>query len=163
MESSHENLTRRDAIRRGSSLAAAALVPLAARTVTAEEKSPADTPGSPVVHFEIGCRDVTKTREFFGKLFGWEITSPPAPNVPAMISAAKDGIGGHITSLGHEPQHYVTIYVQVDDIPLHLTRAEALGGKKLVGPIDLPTGSFAWFTDPDGNIIALWKSKSASS
>ncbi len=160
MESSNQGLSRREAIRRGTTLAAAVAVPLTAATSSAQEKT-APGPGAPVVHFEIGCRNETKTREFFGKLFGWEIIAPAAANVPAIIAAAKDGIGGHITSLGHEPDHYVTIYVQVDDVPIYLARVEALGGKKLVGPIDVPTGTFAWFHDLDGNIIALWKPKAA--
>jgi predicted enzyme related to lactoylglutathione lyase len=157
MDTPHKSLSRREAIRRGTTLAAAVAVPL---TAAAEEKA-APGAGAPVVHFEIGCRDEAKTREFFGKLFGWDIIPPPAANVPAMIAAAKDGISGHITSLGHEPQHYVTIYVQVDDIPTYLARVVSLGGKKIVGPIDVPTGAFAWFNDLDGNIIALWKPKGA--
>jgi predicted enzyme related to lactoylglutathione lyase len=34
-----------------------------------------------------------------------------------------------------------------------------LGGKTIVPPIDLPTGSFAWFADIDGNVLGLWKPK----
>ena len=30
-----------------------------------------------------------------------------------------------------------------------------LGGKKLVGPIAIPAGTFAWFQDPDGNTVGL--------
>ena len=41
----------------------------------------------------------------------------------------------------------------------YLDKATALGGKRLVPPINIPTGTFAWFADPDGNIIALWKPK----
>jgi predicted enzyme related to lactoylglutathione lyase len=67
------------------------------------------------------------------------------------------GIGGHMTSLGHKPHHYTIFYVQVDDIPGCLAKATSLGGKTLVGPVDIPTGSFAWFADPDGNTIGLWK------
>ena len=159
MDSAPEPLSRREAIRRGTTLAAAVAIPLSA--TAAGEEAAATGPGAPVVHFEIGCRNEAKTREFFGKLFGWEIVAPRAANIPAVIAAAKDGIGGHITSLGHEPQHYVTIYVQVDDIPTHLARVVALGGKKLVGPIDVPGGTFAWFHDLDGNIIALWTQKPA--
>src|SRR5450755_2894923 len=126
MDTPHESLSRREAIRRGTALAAAVAMPL---TAAAAEEKAAPGASAPVVHFEIGCRDEAKTREFFGKLFGWDIIAPPAANVPAMIAAAKDGISGHITSLGHEPQHYVTIYVQVDDIPITLARVESLGGK----------------------------------
>ena len=113
----------------------------------------------PVVHFEIGCRDTEQTQEFFSKLFGWQIERQgPA----ALINTgAGAGINGHITSLGHEPHSYVTFYVQVDDLQSYLNRAEELGGKTLVPPVEIPTGSFAWMADPDGNIVGLWKPKEA--
>jgi hypothetical protein len=53
----------------------------------------------------------------------------------------------------------VTVYIEVNDIPAYLAKAEALGGKKIVGPIDIPTGSFAWMSDPDGSVIGLFKPK----
>lgn len=69
-------------------------------------------------------------------------------------TASGQGIPGHITSLGHEPHNYV----QVDDLPAYLTRAEALGGKTLVPPVVAPgRGQFAWLADPDGNILGLSK------
>jgi predicted enzyme related to lactoylglutathione lyase len=112
--------------------------------------------GQPVVHFEIGCRDSVRTQAFFAGLFGWTIT---AAGPAAMIDTGGGGINGHITALGHEPHHYVTFYVQVDDIPVWLAKVEALGGRKVVGPVEIPTGSFAWFADPDDNILGLWKPK----
>jgi predicted enzyme related to lactoylglutathione lyase len=112
--------------------------------------------GQPVVHFEIGCRDQGRTAKFFTDLFGWAI-QPAGP--AAMIDTGGGGINGHITALGHEPYHYVTVYVQVDDVPGYLARAESLGGKTLVPPVEIPEGTFAWFVDPDGNAIGLWKPK----
>lgn len=36
----------------------------------------------------------------------------------AMISTgAASGIQAHITSLSHDPHNFVTVYVQVDDLP----------------------------------------------
>lgn len=112
--------------------------------------------GQPVVHFEIGCRNSPKTQEFFAKLFDWKIE---AAGPAAMISTgSSEGIQGHITSLGHEPHNYVTVYVQVDDLQASLTNAEKLGGKTVVPPTDVPgMGSFAWLADPEGSIIGLWK------
>ena len=110
--------------------------------------------GRPVIHFEIGCRDRAKTGDFYSKLFGWQITQAgPASN----IETGGQGISGHITSLGHEPEHYTIFYVDVDDVQAALNQATELGGKKLVGPIKIPTGTFAWFADPDGNMIGLLK------
>jgi predicted enzyme related to lactoylglutathione lyase len=74
-------------------------------------------------------------------------------------TGAGVGINGHFTALGQEPHHYVTVYVGVDDVAAHLAKAEALGGKTLVPPVELPHGTFAWFTDPDGNTIGLWHAK----
>jgi hypothetical protein len=62
-----------------------------------------------------------------------------------------------IASLGHEPQHYTMFYVEVDDVQAYLDKAAALGGKTLVPPIKIPTGTFAWFSDLDGNTIGLLK------
>ena len=76
-----------------------------------------------------------------------------------MITTGGTGIDGHITALGHEPHNYVTVYVQVDDIPAYLAKAAGLGGKKIVGPIDIPTGRFAWMSDPEGTLIGLFKPK----
>jgi predicted enzyme related to lactoylglutathione lyase len=111
--------------------------------------------GRPVIHFEIGCRDQARTGDFYSKLFGWQITTAgPASNIQ---TGSSEGIPGHITSLGHEPEHYTTFYVDVEDVQAALDKAVDLGGKKLVGPIKIPTGTFAWFSDPDGNMIGLLK------
>jgi predicted enzyme related to lactoylglutathione lyase len=113
--------------------------------------------GQPVVHFEIGCRDAAKTQQFYAQLFGWKMQ---AAGPAVMIdTAGPGGIPGHITALGHEPHHYVTVYVQVDDLPAYLERAKSLGGKTLVPPVEIPTGTFAWMADPEDNIIGLWKPK----
>jgi uncharacterized protein len=113
--------------------------------------------GQPVVHFEIGCRNLAKTAEFFSTLFGWN-TQSMAP--AAMINTgAAAGIHGHITALGHEPHNYTIFYVQVDDVQSYLDRAGSLGAKTLVPPVQIPTGTFAWFADPEGNTVGLWKPK----
>jgi uncharacterized protein len=111
----------------------------------------------PVVHFEIGCKDSAKTQEFYKKLFDWKIE---AMGPAAMIAAEAGGITGHITALGHEPQHYTIFYVGVDDVAAYLEKAKGLGAKTLVPPIDIPTGTFAWMQDPEGNTVGLWKAKS---
>jgi len=111
----------------------------------------------PVVHFEIGCRDQVKTVAFFSELFGWKMQA--AGPATMIDTGAGGGITGHITSLGHEPHQYTTFYVQVDDVQAFLNKAEALGGKTLLPPVEIPTGTFAWFADPGGNTIGLWKPK----
>ena len=137
-----EDITRRSAL----TLAAAALPAFG-------QSPPA---AHPIVYFEIGCRDRPKTQRFFTDLFGWQIHE----NGPAGVidTSSQRGIPGHITSLGHEPQHYTMFYVEVEDVRAYLDKAVALGGKVLVPPVKIPTGTFAWFSDLDGNTIGLLKS-----
>ncbi len=109
--------------------------------------------GHPVVHFEIGCKDSVKTQEFYSNLFGWKMQSAG----PAAMIEAGGVITGHISALGHEPHHYTIFYVEVEDVQAYLDKSKSLGGKTLVPPVDIPTGTFAWMADPEGNTVGLWK------
>ena len=146
-----KNFNRREFVKVAglAGLASAAASPLAAADQArhTEEK----TPKHPVVHFEIGCRDLAATREFYQKMFDWPIDEH--------FQIAEAGLAGHLVSLGHEPQHYTLFYVQVEDVAEAIVKAESLGGKKLVGPVTIPTGTFAWITDTQQNTIGLWKPK----
>ena len=114
---------------------------------------------NPVVHFEVGCRDVAQAAQFYSSLFGW---STQAMGPATMVqTGSQEGIQGHMTALGHEPFHYTIFYVQVESIEDSLAKAQALGGKMLVPKVDIPTGSFAWIADPEGNTVGLWKPKAA--
>jgi len=54
----------------------------------------------------------------------------------------------------------VTFYVMVDDPQKYLDRAEQLGGKTLMPPMEVPGAgvTLAMFADPEGHVIGLTKS-----
>ena len=109
---------------------------------------------NPVVFFEIGCKDLSKTASFYSDLFGWTPTGVPMASL--INTNCADGIQGQITSLGQEPQNYVLFYIQVDDINDALTKIIDAGGRKMFGPVILPNNKqFAWFSDPEGNLVGL--------
>lgn len=113
-----------------------------------------DTSKNPVVHFEVGCKDLAATTKFYTETFGWSPT--PATLSSNLNTISTEGIQGHIVAWGHEPNNYVTFYIQVADIKTTLTKIEAAGGKKIIGPLPLPNGKqFAWFKDNEGNMIGL--------
>ena len=112
---------------------------------------------NPVVHFEIGCRDREKTAAFYQQLFDWQMT--PGEMATDIRTGASDPVTGHIVSLGHEPHNYTIFYVKVADVKVYLDKAISLGGKMLVPPVAIPTGTFAWFADPEGNTIGLFEDK----
>lgn len=105
-----------------------------------------------IVHFEIGGTDKAKAAEFYGEIFGWTF---PQTGPSTMIEGA--GITGHLNALGHEPNNYVLVYVGVDDIRETLRLSSRHGGKTLIGPHEVPTGTFAWIQDPTGTTIGLWQ------
>lgn len=109
--------------------------------------------GNEVVFFEIGCRNRGATSEFYKGLFDWSVQS--GEHADAVTVSDEHGINGHITSLGHEPHNYTIFYVRVDDVEKSISRAEELGGSRLVGPLPIPEGRFAWISDPEGNTIGL--------
>jgi predicted enzyme related to lactoylglutathione lyase len=113
----------------------------------------------PVVHFEIGCKDKQKTSDFYSSVFGWVIDSGP---MGAIDTGSAEGIPGHVAALGHEPHQFTHFYIETDDVPASLAKVQAAGGKVIVPPVPIPTGTFAWFADIEGNIVGLWKPKATT-
>lgn len=112
--------------------------------------------GAPVVHFEIGCKDKAATADFYTSIFGW--TTQEFGPATMINTAADSGIHGHFNALGHEPHHYTIFYIQVDDVDAYLKKVGSRGGKTLVPQTEVPgAGWFAWFADPAGNTVGLWK------
>ncbi len=111
-----------------------------------------------VVHFEIGCRDAAKNKEFYARLLGWEFQAFGPSVQMVMNTAGANSIGGHLNQLGHEPHNYTVFYAEVDDLKKTIDQASKLGGKQVVPPTEVPgMGHFAWISDPEGNMLGLWK------
>ena len=108
-----------------------------------------------VVHFEIGCSNVSATTDFYKNVFDWEIVANG--NSAIIDTGREDTIPGHINKLGpNDPEKYITIYIETDTLEEDLKAIETNGGKVLVKPIQLPDGrSFAWFEDIAGNTVGL--------
>lgn len=113
--------------------------------------------GAPVTRFEIGCKDSPATRRFYEKVFGWK-TKEAAFNTEVETGGGR-GIDGAITALGHEPHNYVIVYMDVPDADKACENIKKAGGKVTIGPIDIPGngGRFAWFNDPEGNLLGIFQ------
>ncbi len=111
----------------------------------------------PVVFFEIRGKDSKRLQEFYASLFGWKIDSIMMNYgmVEPGIGGPEEGVGGGI-SQGDTP--LLTIYVQVLDLNETLAKAEEMGGKAVMQPMDTPDGPrIAVFEDPEGNTMGLVK------
>ncbi len=112
----------------------------------------------PVVHFEIGAKNGAQSRQFYSKLFDWQIQMHEGMDYGLVSPAGEGSIGGGIGAAPEGQNPYVTFYVQVDDLQGYLNKAEKLGGKTLLPPPPIPgVGSCAWLADPDGNCVGLFK------
>ncbi len=115
--------------------------------------------GQPVVHWEIAsATDGQVLANFYSQLFDWKMNYHPELNYTLVDTGGQGGINGGIMT-GPQGKPFVVFYVQVDDLQAYLNKAESLGGKTAVPPTEIPNvGAFAFFTDPDGNIIGIYKS-----
>ncbi|MEX2236566.1 MAG: VOC family protein [Dehalococcoidia bacterium] len=112
--------------------------------------------GNKVTWFEVAGKDGDKLREFYGKSFGWQFNQPPGMNY-GMVDPSDAGIGGGIAGDSEDGGH-LTFYVEVDDVQAALDKVEGLGGKKVMGPDQVPGGpEIAMFTDPEGHMVGLVK------
>lgn len=110
----------------------------------------------PVVHFQIRGKDTARLRDFYQRLFGWRMSDGPMPGLVSIepgTGGPENGIGGSLMASDH-PR--VVVFVQVADIRESLAKAEALGGRRIMDPFDVPNGpTVAQAADPEGNIIGL--------
>lgn len=122
--------------------------------------------GAPVVHFEVIGKDGAKLTSFYSELFGWKIDANNPMNYGIVtreenINADGVGIGGGIMGAGADDGYagHVTFYVEVPSVEAALKQAESLGGKRLMGPDEVPGGPvLGQFSDPEGHLIGLVQS-----
>ena len=108
---------------------------------------------NPVVHWEIGGRDLDTLAGFYRDLFGWESTTF---DPDYRLVDLGEGIGGGLMRCRDDMPAYVTVYVAVDDLEATLAMAKELGGEPLLPPTPIPgVGQFALLQDPEGNTIGI--------
>jgi predicted enzyme related to lactoylglutathione lyase len=116
--------------------------------------------GNPVVHWELMSKEPEKIGAFYEAVFGWTINHVPALDYRIVETGAQGGINGGIVKPAREgpwPGNMV-LYVAVDDLAAYRGKVEAAGGTIHAAEQAVPgMGSFALFTDPDGRMMALWK------
>lgn len=122
-----------------------------------------------VVHFEIPADDVGRAKEFYGSIFGWDLMPIPmeegeytgivttpvdqATQLPTEPGAINGGLVKRDASM---PAPVITI--DVEAIDASLAEIESKGGTTVLPRTPIPgMGAFAYFTDPEGNVMGLWE------
>lgn len=118
--------------------------------------------GQPVMHFEIIGKDGERLQKYFSELFGWTIDADNPMNYGMVdregnLSPEGVGIGGGVGGAPDGYAGHLTFYVGVPDVEAALAKAESLGGKRVMGPDEVPGAGIeiGHFTDPEGHLIGL--------
>ena len=132
---------------------------MASTTPATDRGKKATATPKPVVWFEVVGKDGPALQQFYSKLFDWQIADAGDGSGYGLVSAAEKGIGGGIGPSQDGGAGHVTFYVEVDDPAAVLARAEKLGGKTIMPPMELPQFhlTFALMVDPEGHLIGLSK------
>ena len=122
-----------------------------------------------VVHFEIPADDMDRAKKFYGEVFGWQIM--PYDNDTVMVATTESSeqmqpkevgaINGDISKRSEDFKH-PTVVIDVESIEEHGKKIEAAGGKSLGPKQEIPNmGFYAYFQDPEGNVLGLWETPKA--
>ena len=110
-----------------------------------------------VVHVEVIGKDPDKLRSYYGEMFGWEFGQPMGPTNYTVVENLN-GVGAGVGGVPDDGYHgHVTFYVQVPDAEAALAKAESLGGKRMMGPDEVPGAGIVigLFCDPDGHVVGV--------
>ena len=108
---------------------------------------------------ELMTTDVAGARDFYTRLFGWELEDIPmaGEGTYTVVKVAGQGSGG-IMGMPAEVQGMPSawgIYITVDDVDATAEAAANLGGNVLLEPRDIPeVGRFCVIQDPQGAVIS---------
>jgi predicted enzyme related to lactoylglutathione lyase len=106
---------------------------------------------------DLASPDLEASGRFYSALFGWKIEPVEGMDMPyhAIKTSAGGNNGGIRPMMPSEPPNWL-VYFGSDDIDASLAKVDALGGRKLAGPIPIGPGTFAVVQDPQGAIFALY-------
>jgi predicted enzyme related to lactoylglutathione lyase len=118
--------------------------------------------GNPVVHWELMSKQPEKVSEFYAKIFGWKVDHRPEFNYRIVETGGQGGINGGIVK-PDKPEPWpgnMLFYILVDDLAKYRKKIVAAGGKIHIEEQKVPgMGKFSLFTDPEGRMMGLWKTK----
>jgi len=109
---------------------------------------------------DLGTKDPTAARDFYGKLFGWKTEVNPDPQYGGYGLAKLDGqdtagIGG--LQSPDQPTAW-SFYIGTDDCATIEQKVKAAGGKVVAPAFDVgDQGKMATFQDPSGAFISVWQ------
>ena len=137
-----------------------AIALLAATSSVVSAKSlPADVGPGRIAWFDLTTSNLTQSKNFYGKLFGWTFEPVQGTDQAAEIVAGGTSIGTLRSADGKISSFNGAVYIQVSDLEASCQKAKELGGTIPPGfPFNLPEGrgAIAIVHDPAGHPVGLY-------
>jgi predicted enzyme related to lactoylglutathione lyase len=109
---------------------------------------------------DLSSGNAAGSREFYSKLFGWQIDVNPDPQYGGYGRATlqgRDAAGITPTQSKDQPTTW-NFYIATDDVDSTARAVKDAGGTVEMGPMDVgDQGRMAVFTDPVGAYISVWQ------
>ena len=108
---------------------------------------------------ELITDDVSAAGGFLEAVLGVDIVNQTEPFPYTLINVDGAPVGGMMAKrpeMGQMPTVWV-VYFSVDDADSTAAKAESLGGKIMIPPMDTPVGRFAGILDPQGAMFSVIK------
>jgi uncharacterized protein len=99
--------------------------------------------------------DVEGSAAFYRELFGWEIAEIPGAGGQYWSIANGEIKNGGLMPVPPGGHPAWNLYFAVEDAEAALARAAELGGRAVMGPMDVPSGRFAIIRDPQNAVFSI--------
>jgi uncharacterized protein len=120
-----------------------------------------------IVHFEIPFDDKEKSKEFYGKVFGWQFQEMPEMNYTITRTVEVDkkfmpkesgAINGGMYKRDEQSAKSPVLVIDVPSVDEHIKKIEEAGGKIIRPKVKVgEIGYYAQFQDTEGNILGIWE------
>lgn len=123
--------------------------------------APAQGPASgSFVWHELKSADPKASSDFYGALLGWKTHAMgEGPAGPLWLFQSGSDRLATMVKLHEGEAAYWIPFIAVADVDAQVARAQELGAKVLVAPVDVPQGRASVIRDPQGATLALFQTR----
>ncbi len=117
------------------------------------------------IWIDLSSSDPTASREFYAKLFGWDVEVSPDPQYGGYARAKIGGqdVAGIGPQQSPEAPTAWMIYIGTHDAEALAAKVQAAGGTVIAPPLEVgDQGRMTVFQDPSGAFISAWEPKTMS-
>ena len=106
-------------------------------------------------YVELPATDIAKTKRFYQQVFGWEFRD----HGPGYTSFRDGRLRGGFTTEAKVSPGGPLVVMYAKDLAGIEAKVKSAGGRIVKEPLSFPGGRRFYFTDPSGNVLAVWSDR----